>query len=271
MTQAAEVPMIYAKMADVMTGVQAVRKSDRNEHQKFMFRGIDAVMNAVGPVLREHGVVVVPNVVECIYDKVHTTQNKPATACRVKVDYIFYAEDGSSIVTTVQGEAWDSGDKATPKAMSVAFRTALLQALCLPTDEPDPDETTYEQARPAKTSTEDVARLSKAFSAAGLGGPENSEGRQIIFKDALDRDTKGGDVTKDETDRVLAYLADRSGPTAEQEAMLSESLGATPIEEPGAAPEGPRTAAARVGAERRAQQDGPPEGEEPPEGTHPGM
>lgn len=45
----------------------------------------------------------------------------------------------------------DSGDKATAKAMSVAFRTALLQALCLPTDEIDPDAESYE-----RSSAEDV-------------------------------------------------------------------------------------------------------------------
>jgi hypothetical protein len=44
----------------------------------------------------------------------------------------------------------DSGDKAVPKAMSVAFRTALLQALALPTDEPDPDASTYERAAAPK-------------------------------------------------------------------------------------------------------------------------
>jgi hypothetical protein len=48
----------------------------------------------------------------------------------------------------------DSGDKATAKAMSVAMRTALLQALCLPTDEPDPDATSYERAPRAAKVTE---------------------------------------------------------------------------------------------------------------------
>jgi hypothetical protein len=46
----------------------------------------------------------------------------------------------------VPGEAFDSGDKATAKAMSVAFRIALLQGLSLPTDETDPDAQTYERA-----------------------------------------------------------------------------------------------------------------------------
>lgn len=137
---------IYTALANVMAEVDHVAKRDRNEHQKFLFRGIDAVVNAVGPALRNHGVIVVPMVDSITYDNVMTSNNKPASACRVVASYVFYAEDGSSITTKVAGEAWDHGDKATPKAMSVAFRTALLQALALPTDEPDADSQTYEQA-----------------------------------------------------------------------------------------------------------------------------
>lgn len=134
---------IYTALAAVMADCDHVAKRDRNEHQRFLFRGIDAVVNAVGPVLRKHGVVVVPNVEHVTYDAVQTSTGKPATACRVLATYTFYAGDGSSIDTRVAAEAWDNGDKAAPKAMSVAFRTALLQALALPTDEPDPDSQTY--------------------------------------------------------------------------------------------------------------------------------
>jgi hypothetical protein len=140
-------PGIYKALAAVMADVDHVSKRDRNDHQKFMFRGIDAVVNAVGPALRKHKVLVVPDVETVTYMPVTTTGNKPATACRVVVAYTFHAPDGSSVTAKVAGEAWDSGDKATPKAMSVAFRTALLQALALPTDEPDPDATSFEQVR----------------------------------------------------------------------------------------------------------------------------
>jgi hypothetical protein len=60
------------------------------------------------------------------------------------VTYRFVTVDGSYLEATVAAEALDYGDKATPKSMSVAFRTALLQALALPTDEADPDTQTYE-------------------------------------------------------------------------------------------------------------------------------
>ena len=142
---------IHEALAAVMADCTHVAKRDRNDHQRFMFRGIDAVVNAVGPILREHHVTVRPVVQHVSYDVVQTTTGKPATACRVIVDYVFGAPDGSELTATVAAEAWDSGDKAAPKAMSVAFRTALLQTLALPTDEPDPDAHTFERQQVAPT------------------------------------------------------------------------------------------------------------------------
>jgi hypothetical protein len=139
-------PSIFEALAAVMSDINHVGKDGWNDHQKFSFRGIDAVVNAVGPALRAHGVIVVPVLVSVTYETVQTTQNKAQTACRVVVSYVFHGPAGDSIETTVAGEAWDSGDKATPKAMSVAFRTALLQSLALPTDEPDPDASTFERS-----------------------------------------------------------------------------------------------------------------------------
>ena len=161
---------IIDALTAVMEDVRAVGKDGRNTHANYDFRGIDAVVNAVGPALRKHGVVVVPTLDSCEYESVQTSTGKPANACRVEVTYTFYAGD-SSLPCSVAAEAWDNGDKAAPKAMSVAFRTALLQALALPTDEPDPDTHTYERAEPAPTV--DLAELEGAILTAqdlGLEG-----------------------------------------------------------------------------------------------------
>lgn len=149
-------PMIFSAMAAVMADCTSVAKRDRNESQRFLFRGIDAVLNAVGPILRKHEVIVVPDVETVTHEQVQTSTGKPVTSCRLLVTYRWYATDGSYLESRVAAEAFDSGDKATPKAMSVAFRTAILQALALPTDEVDPDSQTYEQARrPAATVAPD--------------------------------------------------------------------------------------------------------------------
>lgn len=138
---------IYQALSAVMAEVREVRKGDRNSAQGFNFRGIDAVVNAVGPALRKHGVIISPTVIDHQYGTVTVGRNATQMGhVIVKVAYTFHGPDGDSITTVVLGEAMDAGDKAVPKAMSVAFRTALLQALTLPTDDLDPDAQSYERA-----------------------------------------------------------------------------------------------------------------------------
>ena len=154
---------IYADLAKVMRSVDHVGKGDFNSHQKFNFRWIDGVLNAVGPALREHNVVVYPRLHDVAYEEVKTSGGKASTACRVVVDYIFASVDGSTVETRVAAESWDTGDKAMPKAMSVAMRTALIQALALPTDEPDPDSFTYTR----EAADEKNERVAAKIEAAG--------------------------------------------------------------------------------------------------------
>ena len=147
---------VQQALAAVMADVQSVGKTEKNQQQGFSFRGIDAVLNAVGPALRKHGVVVMPTVLEHTYGSVEVGRNRtPMAHVTVKVTYTFYGPDSTALAATVIGEAMDSGDKAVAKAMSVAFRIALLQALALPTDEPDPDADTYERS-PVTSVTDSV-------------------------------------------------------------------------------------------------------------------
>lgn len=145
---------IQVLLSRVMNDVNAVKKTDRNTAQNFSFRGIDAVVNAVAPALREHGVIVMPEVLEHTYSTVEVGRNRTQMEhVIVRVKYTFTGTQGDSLSCTVLGEAMDAGDKATPKAMSVAFRIALLQALALPTDEPDPDSYSYERAEAKPKAT----------------------------------------------------------------------------------------------------------------------
>lgn len=138
---------IAQALSEVMKAVGGIAKKDRNQAQGFNFRGIDSVVNAVSPQLQKYGVIVVPCVEDYSYDTVEIGRNRTAMGhVKVKVQYKFIGPNNDSIIATVVGEAMDSGDKATAKAMSVAFRTALLQALCLPTDELDPDASSYERS-----------------------------------------------------------------------------------------------------------------------------
>ena len=146
MTDTTALPIAQA-MSAIMKDVGAIAKKDKNTSQGFNFRGIDSVVNAVSPALQKYGVIVVPSVEDYEYATVEIGRNRTAMGhVKVKVTYTFIGANGDAIKATVVGEAMDSGDKATAKAMSVAFRTALLQSLSLPTDEADPDATSYERS-----------------------------------------------------------------------------------------------------------------------------
>lgn len=141
----APAPAVHEALARVMADVQAVKKTGHNAHDNYNFRGIDAVMNAAGPAMRAHGVVPLPLLQEVTYRDTQTSTGKATREVNVKVTYRFVGPAGDHLDVTVPGEALDRGDKGTAKAMSVAYRIALLQVLCIPTDEPDPDESSYER------------------------------------------------------------------------------------------------------------------------------
>lgn len=151
----------------VMHDVQGLKKGQRNtQGSGYNFRGIDDVMNAVGPALRKHGGFIVPFVNSIDASTVPSKNGGALNTVRLTVTFEVHGTDGEPISGTVAAEAFDSGDKATAKAMSVAFRTFLLQLLCLPTDEPDPDSFTYEVA--ARDWSSDIAALTSKKQARAL-------------------------------------------------------------------------------------------------------
>jgi len=144
-------------LSAVMAEVQSISKSQRvtSGPAQFNFRGVDAVVNVVGPILRKHGVVVVPHSVEEIREeRYETASKKPMHGVILRIVWRFYGPDGSFIEASSVGESADSGDKASPKAHSVAYRTVLLQALCIPTDDPDPDSQVHERGATAQAAAE---------------------------------------------------------------------------------------------------------------------
>lgn len=198
----------------VMADVGAVRKGDRNTVQNFSFRGIDAVVNACSPALRKHGVVVVPELLTIERSTVEVGQKRSLMAhVALTVAYTFHGPAGDSVRAVVAAESFDSGDKATPKAMSVAFRTALLQALCLPTDEPDPDEHSYERSNATTAEGIEAAKRADAeawnSACAEITAAMTAEELRVLWQQyaatgALTLTYEGGTLN----DKILARKAD---------------------------------------------------------------
>lgn len=137
---AENIPLIYKKIIEVMADINAIGKDRRNQQQGFQFRGIDDVMNELHSSLAKCGVFVLPNVLEETRTTGKTSRGGDMFYTRLKINFGFYAEDGSHVDAVVIGEAMDTGDKASNKALSIGLKYAMLQVFCIPTeDEKDPD------------------------------------------------------------------------------------------------------------------------------------
>lgn len=160
-------PTVVELLARVMADIDYVGKDGWNKTQSYNFRGIDAVLNRVGPAFRAHGIVPKPILKDVVYENILVGEKRtPMTRCTVKVKYRFKGPGGDHEDVTVPGEAFDSGDKGTAKAMSVAYRIALIQLLALPTTEPDPDESSYERSPAAVTDQRWLAAVRQRIAAA---------------------------------------------------------------------------------------------------------
>ena len=144
-------PMIYAAICGVMEDIKAVGKDALNKTQGFKYRSIDAVMNALNPAMIKHKIFCAPEVIEQIREERTTGKGSTLIYSVCKIRYRFFTVDGSYVDAVVVGEGMDSGDKATNKAMSVAFKYACFQTFCIPTenliDDPDVDADTPEPNR----------------------------------------------------------------------------------------------------------------------------
>lgn len=151
------------KVYQAINAVQAelskdgITKSRRNQQQGYNFRGIDDVYNALSPLLAKHGLCIMPRILTRDVQERTTKSGSVLFYVTVEAEFDFVAaEDGSKHTVRTYGEAMDSGDKATNKAMSAAYKYAAFQAFAIPTEgDNDADAQTHE---PAPASDKDKAR-----------------------------------------------------------------------------------------------------------------
>jgi len=141
---------VYEKIAAVTADLSriGISKDSKNAQQGYQFRGIDQVYGALSPLLSKHGLCILPRVKD---RQVLERQTKSGgalfyTTLIVEFDFVA-AEDGSKHTVITVGEAMDSGDKSSNKAMSAAYKYAAFQTFCIPTEaDNDADATTHEVA-----------------------------------------------------------------------------------------------------------------------------
>lgn len=135
--------LVAAVQADLSK--KGIGKEQTNTFDKYKFRGIDDVYNALGPVLSNHGLVVFPEVTG--REVTQRDTQKGGTVFHVTLDVVYHfvsAHDGSEMLVPVPGEAMDRGDKAINKAMSAAYKLACFQTFCIPIEGQDSEAESHE-------------------------------------------------------------------------------------------------------------------------------
>lgn len=179
---AAEGGVYYAILCVMQElGTAGITKDRKNASQGYSFRGIDDVYNALSPLLAKHKLLVLPRMLE---RNVVERESKNGGALfyvtvKAEFDFISPVDRSKHTVGPMYGEAMDSGDKATNKAMSAAYKYAAMQAFCIPTEgNNDADAQTHEVVS--------VSAAAKAYAQRFIKAIEDGKDELIVeLKDEL--------------------------------------------------------------------------------------
>ena len=151
---------VYALIAAVSAALakEGIAKDQFNQGQKFKFRGIDDLYNALGPIMAREGLVCIPRALSREFEILESTNDSGAKKRTLHtvmlMEYrLVSSHDGSEAIVCMYGEAADAGDKGTSKAASMAYKSAMFQAFCIPvegTDDADADSHDLANSAPAK-------------------------------------------------------------------------------------------------------------------------
>ncbi len=131
-----------ARIAKV--GIGKDRTAQTGGSGSYKFRGIDDVYNLLASILADVGLVIVPRMIERTVVERVSGNNKALFYVTVEAEFDFVsAHDMSTHTARTFGEAMDSGDKATNKAMSAAYKYAAFQTFCIPTEAQDSETETH--------------------------------------------------------------------------------------------------------------------------------
>lgn len=133
---------IFTVLPRIIQDIDSIQKKvNPNSQFKYAYRGIDAFMNHLNPLLAKHNVTIMPEVLDVTRESWLNANGTKMTSVVMKIKYSFYAEDGSSTSCIMIGESFDSGDKASNKAQSIALKYAIMQVFMVPTEDiDDPDD-----------------------------------------------------------------------------------------------------------------------------------
>lgn len=180
--------LVYKQISRVMAECGAIGKNRQNVAQKYKFRGIDDIYNALHDVLAKHKIFTVPIVTGERSEERQSKHGSNLIYRILDVEYKIFAEDGSCVTLgPVVGEGMDSGDKASNKAMSAAHKLAFLQLFCIATEENLDSETESHEVIEKRGSTSQnsnsgVTQKTKTTSKPSEVSPHYDKALELVKK-----------------------------------------------------------------------------------------
>lgn len=200
-----EVPKVYAAISAVQKALcsEGIGKDRKNQQQGYAFRGIDDVYNALSPILANNGLCILPRILTRSVSEHPTKSGGNLFYVTVEAEFdLVAASDGSKHTIRTFGEAMDSGDKATNKAMSAAYKYACMQAFAIPTEgDNDADSKTHQPVAKVASVTGEVLKAKPKWT------PEQQAEIGTMFKEIYDIGGKTGEADVAKMRQVMAYDA----------------------------------------------------------------
>jgi hypothetical protein len=132
---------------------QGIAKSRFNAADQYHYRSIDDVLDRLSPLLAKHRLCILPRVLERTETERAGLGQGLLLQVTLRVAFeLVSADDGSSHIVEAFGEAPDHADKGTAKAMSAAYKSAMLQTFCIPVSGEDADAASPRLRRPEATA-----------------------------------------------------------------------------------------------------------------------
>lgn len=179
---------VYEAIAAVSADLAktGIAKTRANQQQHYQFRGIDEVLNSLAPLLAKHGLVIVPRMISRVVTEHASKGGGVLFKVVVEAEFDFVsASDGTKLTARTFGEAMDSADKATNKAMSAAYKYTAFLTFCIPLEgmAQDADSETPEVAAKAPAGYDDWLVDLKSVASEGVDALKRAwDGSKIEYR-----------------------------------------------------------------------------------------
>lgn len=175
---------VVSALAAVVAELPGIGKDQQASQAQggYSYRGIEAITKSAAPLFAKYGIVFVPQVQSCEIREI-TVNNKPWTDTILTVRYRICGPGGPDdyLEATVVGIGRDNADKGANKALTQAFKYALIQTLCIADAKDDNDGTHVERDLPPAVVMATKAQVD-AFNARILDLEDDQRSEFVAWK-----------------------------------------------------------------------------------------